>query len=395
MLNILYVGTLPPHPGGTAVSCAQLLVGFVRFGHAVRAVAPITPEALSFGDRFAASHPGMGITRFLLPQFDIATCVPLADDYRRAEHEQIRQALSVLIENERPDVIVIGRETFARHVPELARAYRLPCLLMSRTGNLIRRILDGIYPEDLARQLVEQLRAVDLIVVQARHMAVALQQLGCSRIAIIPNSIDVQQFLPKTRDDNLARELPVRSGDIIVVHLSNLTAAKRPLDIVNSAERALDQNPRLLYVIVGDGPYRERMEEACRRHHITERFRFTGWVDYDRVQDYVNLADIVVMPSEAESQARVYLEAQACARVLVASDIPGAREVIEDGETGLLFRKGDIDDLTTKTLLAASDPELRARIGRSARLRVQTHSIDYALAAYIAVFEGIVRQCSG
>jgi glycosyltransferase involved in cell wall biosynthesis len=54
--------------------------------------------------------------------------------------------------------------------------------------------------------------------------------------------------------------------------------------------------------------------------------------------DYINLADIVVMPSAAETQALVYLETQACARLLLASDIPGAREVIVDGETGLLFR---------------------------------------------------------
>ena len=50
------------------------------------------------------------------------------------------------------------------------------------------------------------------------------------------------------------------------------------------------------------------MEDACRRMGIVERVRFVGWIDYDRMPDYLNLADIVVMPSEAETQARVYLE---------------------------------------------------------------------------------------
>ena len=67
------------------------------------------------------------------------------------------------------------------------------------------------------------------------------------------------------------------------------------------------------------------------------RVRFAGWIDYARMPDYINLGDIVVMPSESEGLARVYLEAQACARVLVASDIPPAREVVTEGETGLLF----------------------------------------------------------
>ena len=240
--------------------------------------------------------------------------------------------------------------------------------------------------------MLEQFRKVDLIVVQAKHMAIALQQLGCTSIKVIPNSIDLQQFSPRPRDGALARELAIRHDDIIVAHLSNLTPAKRPLDIVTSAERALRQNPKLRYVIVGDGPYRGPMEEACRERGISKKFRFVGWLDYSRVSDHINLADMVVMPSEAESQARVYLETQACARVLLASDIPGAREVIRDGETGLLFKKGDVGDLTAKTLLTAGDPELRVRIGRKAREQVKAYSLDRAVASYVAAFDHVVRQ---
>lgn len=136
-------------------------------------------------------------------------------------------------------------------------------------------------------------------------------------------------------------------------------------------------------------------KEACRREGIHENFRFVGWVEYDRIPDFINLADLVVMPSEAESQARVYLETQACARLLLASDIPAAREVVVDGATGLLFRKGDIDDLTAKTLLAAGDAGLRADIGRKGRDRVQAHSLDDALVAFVTVFEDLVKEHKG
>ena len=103
---------------------------------------------------------------------------------------------------------------------------------------------------------------------------------------------------------------------------------------------------------------------------------------------YMNLADLVVMPSEREGLSRVYLEAQACAKTLLASDIPGAREAVTHGETGLLFRRGDIDDLTEKTLLAAGDPALRARIGRQARQYVERHhDIDRAVDQYMALLQ--------
>lgn len=92
------------------------------------------------------------------------------------------------------------------------------------------------------------------------------------------------------------------------MHLSSLKEVKRPLDIVSSAAGALRQNPKLVYVIVGDGLLRGAMEDTCRQKRLTERFRFVGWVDHQRVPDYINLADIVVMPSETEIRSLVRLE---------------------------------------------------------------------------------------
>ena len=89
--------------------------------------------------------------------------------------------------------------------------------------------------------------------------------------------------------------------------------------------------------------------------------------------------------------ARVYLEAQACARVLVASDIAPAREVVTDGETGLLFPVGDIDALTTQTLRAAAEPGLRARIGGMARRRVQAHGVREAVVQYAEALVHVAR----
>jgi glycosyltransferase involved in cell wall biosynthesis len=223
-------------------------------------------------------------------------------------------------------------------------------------------------------------------------MAERLRRLRVYNVKIIPNAIDLHQFSPQPKNYALLRELAIRDDDIVVVHASNLKGLKRPMDVVHSAEKVLQQNSKLMYLIVGDGPLRETIENACRQKHISQRFRFVGWVDYDYVPDYINLADIVVMPSDDEHQARVYLETQACGRLLLASDIPGAREVIVDGETGLLFRKGDINELTAKTLLAAGNPKLRAEIGRKARERVKVHSIDRATATYVATFEDTIQQ---
>ena len=121
--------------------------------------------------------------------------------------------------------------------------------------------------------------------------------------------------------------------------------------------------------------------------------KFVGWVPHDNMPEYIRLADIVIMPSEAEGLARVYLETQACGRLLLASDIPAAHEISNQGATAMLFRTGDIDDLTTKTLLAASNPDLRVAIGHWARQNVvRHHRLEEAVASYEATLQNLVHS---
>lgn len=178
------------------------------------------------------------------------------------------------------------------------------------------------------------------------------------------------------------------------MHVSNFKALKRAVDLVAVAKVALPQKPSLKFVLVGDGPYLDETVRACWEAGLSSHFRFPGWVGYDEMPKWINLADMVVMPAEDETQARVYLETQACGRALLASDIAAAREVVSDGETGVLFRMGDVGDLTKKVLRVAHDPQLRAMIGRNARRRVRAHDIDAAVATYTATFADLIRQQS-
>src|SRR5262249_40690772 len=157
---------------------------------------------------------------------------------------------------------------------------------------------------------------------------------------------------------SLLRDLDVPTDAIVVAHASNLKPIKRPLDLVHSAIEATRGDRRLTYLIVGDGPLRRAMEGACRHAGVPHRLRFVGWIAYAKMPGYLNLADLVVMPSEYEGLARAYVEAQACGRALVASEIAAAREVVVDSETGVLFPVGDVAKLTETTLRLAAAPDL-------------------------------------
>jgi 1,2-diacylglycerol 3-alpha-glucosyltransferase len=390
-LDIHYVGTLPPHEGGAAVVGAQILQGLAARGHAVRALAPMTSEADARGADFTLRHPALHVTWFHVPRFDNAPDVPPDDDFARREREQIAAKLPTMIGERRPDVIVIGRESFVRHVPDIARAYGVPSLMLVH-GDPSRSLIHGAHPKPLADRLLARYQEVDHIVTPGRHMAEGLRRMGLGRVSVIPNGIDLSHFAPRPKDRSLLRDLGIAGDQLILMHASKLERGKRAHDIVDSAERVVAVRPNLVYVIVGHGPLRGSLEEACRRKGLTDRFRFVGWVDHRHMPRYVNLADIVIMPSEAETQALVYLEAQACARLLLASDIPAAREILTDGRTGVLFRMGDVDDLTAKTLHAIDEPRRRSSIGHAARKRVQRHGLDAMTTSYEALVRSVVRR---
>lgn len=388
-LDILFVGTLPPHPGGSAVANWRFLVGLARRGHRVRALAPITPGAPD-AEALEGSHPDVAVARYPVTRFEIVQNLDPDDPLRRWEIGQIVERLPGLIAGRRPDLLLIGRENLLWAAAEIAGAPDVPCVLIIH-GPALVRALTGEWPEGLARRLREQLGRFALRVTSARHWAACLEGAGAGPVTVIPNAVDRQRFSPGPRDPALVRELGLPTDTLTIVHASNLKSAKRPLDIVESAAAALAAEPGIVYVIVGDGPMRGELERACQERGLAGQFRFTGWIETPRMPSYVRLADIVLMPSAWEAQALVYLETLACGRVLLASDIPAAREVVVDGETGLLFRAGDIAALTEKTLLAARSAPLREAIGRRARESVRVHGLDDVARAFAAVLQEVVR----
>jgi len=391
-LDILYVGTLPPYPGGSAISCSELLVGLAQQGHTVRTLGPITPEAAAIGDRFAAREPDLVVTRFLVPHFDVAPPVPPPVEYRALESVAIRRGLDRLLAERRPDVVLIGRESFAWDVPAAASQHGIPSVLLIRGGSRTARLLAGEYPPPLAAALLAEFRKATAIVATAHHLTDGLRRLGLAHVRTVSNAVDLARFEPRAKDATLIGSLGIPDGAVVVMHAANLQPRKRSLDVARSAGAALAADPRLFYVIVGEGPLREEMEREAARQGIAHRFRYAGWVDYERMPDYINLADVMTMPSQAEGLARVYLETQACGRLLLASDIPPAREVVSSGRTGLLFELGNLAALTAQTLVASRDPALRATIGRQARKAVQAHALERAVASYAAILAEVARR---
>ncbi|MCP4329978.1 MAG: glycosyltransferase family 4 protein [Alphaproteobacteria bacterium] len=386
-MNIAFLGYLPPlQIGGGGLCNHEILKGMVTRGWSVTAIVP-----LPVGDPPAAyqsAAPGVRFVTFPTDAFEADALVPRNDNYRN-QRRHVLARLKRLVANDRPDAIFVGRSSFALDVPAFARRHAIPTLIIHHGS--IYRMLAGHYPPSLTEEYLEDFRAMDVAIVPSHHSAARLRQAGFRGVRTIWNGIDVDRFRPGRGDKAVLERLAIPPGRFVVSHVSNMKAVKRVEDLVAAAKIAVEQEPRLLFLIVGGGPSLAGVKSAVDNAGISEHFRFTGMIPYAEVPDYIGISDTVAMPSEIESLSRVYLETMASAKVLVASDILASREVVQEGVSGLLFPRGDAATLAAVLVSAARDPEMCGRIGAAARAHVvEHHRVEDMIDRYLATFEELV-----
>ncbi|MEI7968838.1 MAG: TIGR04063 family PEP-CTERM/XrtA system glycosyltransferase [Betaproteobacteria bacterium] len=221
-----------------------------------------------------------------------------------------------------------------------------------------------------------------------------------SKVTVIPNAVDVEKFqVDRKPDEGLRAELGL-TGRTVLGFLGSFYAYEG-LPLLLEALPILQQTlPDVRVLLVGGGPQEALLKEMARRLGVEGSVVFRGRVPHAEIGRYYDLVDVLTYPRLPMRLTELVtplkpLEAMAQGRLLVASDVGGHRELIRDGQTGLLFRAGDARDLAravTALLQAPADRAvLRAR-GREfvERERTWTNSV----ARYRAVYGRVVREPS-
>jgi phosphatidylinositol alpha-1,6-mannosyltransferase len=145
--------------------------------------------------------------------------------------------------------------------------------------------------------------------------------------------------------------------------------------VLGALARVRESVPDVVYVVAGEGPDRERLEELAGRAGVNGSVRFVGAVPNDELALWYSLGDVFVMPSRSEPPdvegfGIVYLEAAACERPVVAARAGGVPDAVADGVSGLLVEPDDEVGLAQALTELLRDPARRADLGRRARERV-------------------------
>jgi len=255
-----------------------------------------------------------------------------------------------------------------------AREYRSSSVLIAQGSDVHH------YLKDAKRKplILEAVGGSNGVITRSKSLADLLAREGAEPAKLHPihNGIDTQVFCQGDRTQ--ARQNLKMPGDaVILLFVGNFLPVKDPLTLVKAFKSLSDSIPEksLRLVMVGKGPLQKEIENLARSLGLLERLTFTGPLPSESVAHWMQAADFLCMTSRNEGLPNVVLEAQACGLPVIATDVGGIHEVVNEPNKGTLVPLGDLNawiGAALEQIQHPSDREMILKIGQERNWRATT-----------------------
>jgi len=281
-----------------------------------------------------------------------------------------------------------GYDVIVGHKPGAIRHLALPRLLRSRQSAFVgvRRVSYPVSP--LTVYLIP-----GRIVAVAERVSRVLQESGLKgdSITVIPSGVDVERFRP---DDSMRRSMRLRLGlekSVVLLNLAKFVPRQKGQHVLLEAAGSLKGRVDVKVVMAGLETQGEEARKLVGAFGLEKETLLLGF--RRDIPELINASDVFVFPSlpGLDAIAGSVLQAMACGKIAVASDVGGIREYLTDGENGYLVPPGDGPALEEALLKAVNlaDQE-KERIGRNAMETVRSgYSSRHMAAEYVKLFRQI------
>ena len=353
--------TFPPYPGGAGNTAHRFAVEQAARGHEVEVfTAPAPGDPPGSGDAIVHRiDPVLAIGNApLIPR------LALIDGF-----DVVHIHYPFIFGSE---LTLLGRLTRRRRGQALLVHYKNR---LSSDG--ARGLLFGAYEHTVAPALI---RAADRVCVLSPDHANSVPYLrragerDRAKLVEMPNGVDAELFRPGPDASGLRERLGIPDDAIAAAFVATLDRAHhfKRLDVAIDAVAELG-DPHVHLVVAGGGELVDEFRARGERRGVAERVHFLGPVPHPELPDVLRACDLFVLTTEPpESFGIVLIEAMASGLPVIATDYPGVRAVVVEGETGLLAPQGDARAVAARFgELVAAGPDGRARIGAAGRDRAE------------------------
>jgi glycosyltransferase involved in cell wall biosynthesis len=224
------------------------------------------------------------------------------------------------------------------------------------------------------------MQEADAIVTLSDTMAqdIAGRGVAAERIVVVPNAVDLSQFQPR-EDTGLRASLGIEPNQVVLGYITTIWPYEGVETLLAATRLLIDRGRPVRALVVGDGEAMPFIEAEAARLGLNDGSALlVGRVPRESILDYYAAIDIFVVPRRDEAVTRLVtplkpFEAMAMERAVAVSGVDALREMIVPGETGLVFRPGDAQDLADTVDPLVSDPAARRALGQRAREWVGEH----------------------
>jgi glycosyltransferase involved in cell wall biosynthesis len=208
--------------------------------------------------------------------------------------------------------------------------------------------------------------------------------ISSGQITVIPNGISESYYIPQKND----RKAPVPT----VLYVGRIKKYKGIQFLISAMLKVREKIPRAELKIVGSGDYLNDLKDLVNRLNLADCVRFTGFISEEEKIKLLREAWVSVYPSLKEGWGLTNIEANACGTPVVASNAPGLRDSVIDGQTGLLCRYGDVGDLVEKLIRILSDREFTRKLSQGGLEWSKNFSWDKTTEKVEALMEQVIKQ---
>lgn len=360
------------------------LCALVEAGHEVVAVSAAGPEVADLTARGIRHRPLEGSTR----GFDL-----------RADLRAARSFASI-VRQERPDLVHTHNPKPGVYGRIIARTFRVPMVVNTVHGlyatpddALLRRLV--VYGLEAAASRFSHLELVQNI--EDTELMISTPLAPTGRVRHLGNGIDIRRFDTEQAGGHrhaVRAELGLRDDDVLVMSVGRLVAEKGFAELLEASGSLREQHT--LAIVGPEDPEKpDALPPQLIAHSRSRGVRFLGHRhDVDRL---LAAADVFVLASYREGFPRAAMEAAASGLPIVATDIRGCRQVVDDGVTGFLVPPRDPTALAAALSTLIADPEIRRRFGAAGRRKAEAefderHVIERLLESYVEL--GVPRAAT-
>lgn len=269
--------------------------------------------------------------------------------------------LKRVIRQVQPDIIHAG--PIQKVAALVAQTGFKPLVSMSWGSDLLVEADSGAWMRWLTRVTLEK---TSILIGDCQAVSRKAQEFGFpeERIVLFPWGVDLRHFSPGP-GSRLRKHLGWEDAFILLCVRSWEPLYGVDLVVKGFAE-AVKTEPRLRLVLLGSGSQEDEIKDLIAKNGLQEMVHLGGRIELDSLPEYYRAADLYMSASHSDGSSISLLEAMACGKPVLVSDIPGNADWVSSDETGWLFKDGDQENLT-KNILAISQREDLENIGRNGR----------------------------